>query len=59
MDKIRVNQERIRAREIIAEVRSNNEKALQLIHAARNLLTVSRLMREEIYWRRRRNLTKH
>ena len=59
MDKIRVNQERIRAQEIIAKSRLNNEKALNLMHTARNLQTVSRLVREEIHWRRQRNVTSH
>jgi UDP-N-acetylglucosamine 2-epimerase len=59
MDKIRVNQEHIRAREVIAKLKSNNKKAHELRHTARNLQTVSRLMLEEIRWRRHRNLTNH
>jgi flagellin-specific chaperone FliS len=41
-------QEIIRAREIIAELRLNNEKAHQLTHTLRNLLTIHRLMLEQI-----------
>ena len=59
MEKMRVNQELIRAREIIAESKLNNKKAYELRHTARNLRTVSRLMREEIHWRRQRNVTNH
>jgi hypothetical protein len=59
MDKVRVNRELIRARQIIAELRVNNQKALNLMHTARNLLTVSRLMQEEIHWRRGRKLTNY
>jgi hypothetical protein len=59
MDKIRINQERIRVRQIIAQLRLNNEKALNLRHTARNLRTVSKLMREEIHWWRQRNVTNH
>jgi hypothetical protein len=43
MKKMRVNQEIIRAREIIAELRSNNEKAHHLTHRLRNFLTVHHL----------------
>jgi hypothetical protein len=49
MEKIRVNREIIRAREIIAELRLNNEKAHQLTHTLRNLRTVQMLIRESIY----------
>ena len=47
MDKMRVNQECIRAREIVAKLKLNNQKAHELIYTARNLLTVNTLMREE------------
>jgi hypothetical protein len=43
-----VNQEIIRAREIIAELRLNNEKAHQLTHTLRNLLTIHQLRLEQI-----------
>jgi hypothetical protein len=46
-EKIRVNQEIIRAREIIAELRLNNEKAHQLTHTLRNLLTIHQLRLEQ------------
>jgi hypothetical protein len=59
MDKMRINPEVIRAKKIIAELRVNNGKANELRHTARNLQTVSRLMREEIHWWRQRNLTNH
>jgi len=43
-----MNQEIIRAKAIIAELRLNNEKSHQLIHTQRNLLTVQRLILEQI-----------
>ena len=43
-----MNQEIIRARTIIAELKSNNEKAHQLAHTLKNLLTVRRLILEQI-----------
>jgi hypothetical protein len=54
-----VNHEIIRARTIISESKLNNEKAHELMHTARNLQTISKLMREIIDWRRHRNLTNH
>jgi hypothetical protein len=44
-----VNREIIRARKIIAELKLNNEKAHQLAHIQKNLLTVQRLIREQIH----------
>jgi flagellin-specific chaperone FliS len=43
-----VNQEIIRAREITAELRLNNEKAHQLTHTLRNLLTIHQIRLEQI-----------
>src|SRR5215475_12134505 len=43
-----MNQEIIRAKAIIAELRLNNEKSHQLIHTQKNLLTVQRLILEQI-----------
>ena len=43
-----LNQEIVRARTIIAELKSNNEKAHQLVHTLKNLLTVQLLIREQI-----------
>jgi hypothetical protein len=54
-----VNREILRTIAVIAESRLNNEKAHELMHTARNLQTISRLMREEIYWQRQRNSTNH
>jgi len=51
-----MNQEIIRAKAIIAELRLNNEKSHQLIHTQRNLLTVQRLMLEQIRRTSRRSL---
>jgi hypothetical protein len=59
MDKMRVNQEIIRAREILAELKLNNQKAHELVHTARNLITIRRLMLEEVHWHRHRKLTNH
>jgi hypothetical protein len=59
MDKMRINPEVIRAKKIIAELIVNNTKANELRHTARNLATVSRLMREEIHSWRQRNVTNH
>ena len=50
------NQEIIRAGALIAESKSNSRKSCELRHTAKNLQTVSRLMREQISWRRQRNL---
>ena len=44
-----MNREIIRARKIIAELKLNNNKAHQLTHTLRNLLTVQRLIREQIH----------
>jgi len=54
-----VNQEIIRARAVTAELKSNIEKAHELMHTARNLITVRRAMLEQIHWRKHRNLTNH
>jgi hypothetical protein len=45
------NQEIIRARTIIAELKLNNRKAHELRHTLRNLLTVRRLVLEEFHRR--------
>ena len=50
------NQEIIRAKAIIAELRSNNEKAHQLTHTLKNLLTVQGLLLEQIHGTSRRTL---
>jgi hypothetical protein len=47
-DVMRLNQEIIRARQI-TELRLNNKKAHQLTHTLRNLLTIHRLMLEQIH----------
>ena len=52
-------QEIIRAKAIVAELKLNTEKAHKLIHTARNLITVHRLMLEEIHWHKHRRLTNH
>jgi hypothetical protein len=44
-----VNQEIIRARTLIAELKLNNETAHQLMHSMGNLLTVQRLLLEQIH----------
>src|SRR5262245_23259426 len=44
-----MNQEIIRAKAIIAELRLNNEKSHQLIHTQKNLLTVQLLILEQIH----------
>ena len=44
-----MNQEIIRAKAIIPELRLNAEKAHQLTHNVANLLTVQRLLREHIH----------
>jgi hypothetical protein len=54
-----LNREMIRTRTIITESKLNNEKSHELRHTARNLQTISRLMREIIHSRRHRNLTNH
>ena len=54
-----VNQEIVRARAVTAELKLNIEKANELVHTARNLMTVHRLMLEEIHWRKHRRLTNH
>jgi hypothetical protein len=51
------SQEIMRARALIAQSRFNNKRALELTHTARNLITIRRLMLEQIHWRRHRNLT--
>src|SRR5262249_24890730 len=54
-----VNQEIIRARALIADLKLNNKKAQELTHTARNLITVRRIMLEQIRWRKHRSLTNH
>jgi hypothetical protein len=54
-----VNQEVIRARAVTAELKSNIKKAHELRHTARNLITVHRLLLEEIHLSSRRNVTNH
>jgi hypothetical protein len=54
-----LNAELIRAREIFAELKLNLEKAHELRHTARNLITIGRLVLQEIHWRKHRNLTNH
>ena len=54
-----VDRQIIRARAVTAELKSNIEKAHELGHTQRNLLTVSKLLLEEIRWRRQGNLTYH
>jgi len=51
------NQQIIRARAVIAELKSNIEKAHELRHTTRNLITIRRLTLEQIRWRRQRNFT--
>lgn len=48
-----MNQEIIRAKAIIAELKLNNETAHQLMHSIGNLLTVQRLLLELIHRTRR------
>jgi len=47
-----VNQENFRARAVTAELKRKIEKAHELGHTQRSLLTVSKLLLEEIRWRR-------
>jgi hypothetical protein len=54
-----MNQEIIRAKAIIAELRLNNEKSHQLIHTQKNLLTVQRLLLEQIRRPSRHTLQPH
>ena len=54
-----VNQETIRARAVTAELKLNIKKAHELIHTARNLMTVHRLTLEQIHRRRHQRLTNH
>ena len=49
-----LNREIIRAKAIIAELRLNNQKAHELTHRLKNLLTVQRLIREQIHLASRR-----
>src|SRR5262245_36688113 len=51
-----MTQEITRAKAIIAELRLTNEKSHQLIHMQKNLLTVQRLILEQIHRTSRRNL---
>jgi len=51
-----MNQEIIRAKAIIAELRLNNEKSHQLIHTQKNLRTVRWLILEQIRRTSRRAL---
>jgi hypothetical protein len=54
-----VNQAIILARAVIAKARLNYEKAHEVRHTARSLRTISSLLREQNYWRRKGNLTNH
>jgi len=54
-----INPEIVRARAVTAELQLNIKKAHELIHTARNLITVHRLMLEEIHWHKHRSLTNH
>jgi hypothetical protein len=54
-----LKEEIIRARAVSAKLQSNIKKAHELRHTARNLMTVHRLLLEEIHLRSRRNLTNH
>jgi hypothetical protein len=54
-----VNEQIIRARAVTAELKLNIKKAHELTHTARNLITIHRLMLEEIHRRRHRNVTNH
>src|SRR5262245_1298577 len=52
-----INPEIVRARAVTTELQLNMEKAHKLMHTARNLITVRRIMLEQIHWRKHRNLT--
>ena len=54
-----VNQEIIRVRAVTAELKVNIKKANELMHTARNLITVRRAMLEQINWCKHRRLTDH
>jgi hypothetical protein len=54
-----VNQQIIRARAVTAELKLNIEKAHELRHTLRNLITIRRLTLEQIHGCRHRNLTNH
>ena len=54
-----INPEIVRARAVTAELKLNIEKAHKLMHTARNLITVRRIMLEQIHWRKHRSLTNH
>ena len=54
-----INPEIVRARAVTAELQLNIKKAHELVHTARNLITVHRLTLEEIHWRKHQNLTNH
>ena len=54
-----INPEIVRARAVTAELQLNIKRAYELVHTARNLITVHRLTLEEIHWRKHRNLTNH
>jgi len=54
-----INPEILRARALTAELKLNIEKAHKLMHTARNLITVRRIMLEQIRWRKHRSLTNH
>jgi len=54
-----INPEIIRARAVTAELQLNIKKAHELVHTARNLITVHRVTLEEIHWRKHRRLTNH
>jgi len=54
-----INPEIVRARAVTAELKLNIEKAHKLMHTARNLITVRRIMLEQIHWAQYRRLTNH
>ena len=61
MDKTHHNtsEEIMRARTLITQSKFKNKRALELTHTARNLITIRRIMLEQIHWRKHRNLTNH
>jgi hypothetical protein len=42
------NEETMRARTLIAQLKLTNKRALELMHTARNLLTIQRIVLEQI-----------
>ena len=59
MDKMRINTELILTKKVIAELRVNNGKAHELHAYGNELITIRRLMLEQIHWHRHRNLISH